>query len=118
MERRREGGVRIARQRVSQGQGTMGRQLGDEPFRQRLEAVVFFGFGLRPGSTVGADADDPALGGAARLAVGWSFVILRLNRLDRWLVLGTDIAAFNAQPAVAINADEGAGKRDLAGIIG
>src|SRR5215831_15723839 len=95
----------------------MGRQLGDEAFRQGLEAVVFLGFGLLPRSTVGADCDDSALGRAARLAVRWSFVILRLHQLDRRLVLGTDIAALNAQTAVAINADERAGTRDLGGIV-
>ena len=69
MQHSREGYVRIVCQRISQRQGPMGRQLSDEPFRQRLEAIVFLGFGLRRGSTVGADADDSALGRAARLAV-------------------------------------------------
>src|SRR5262249_60602756 len=94
----------------------MGRQLSDEPFRQRLEAVVFLGFGLSLRGTAGADCDDAAVGRAARLTVGRSLLISRLDRLYRRLVLGTDIAALDAQTAVAINADKPAGARDLRGL--
>src|SRR5215831_2906103 len=94
----------------------MGRQFGDEAFRQRLEAVVFL-FGLRPRSTVSADCDDSAVGRAARLTVGRGLLIPRLDRFYWRLVLGTDIAAFDAKVAVAIDADESAGTRDLGGII-
>ena len=40
VQHRREGDVRIVRQRVAQRQRAMGGQLGHEPIRQRLEAVV------------------------------------------------------------------------------
>src|SRR5258708_5236919 len=96
----------------------MGCQFSDEPFRQRLKAVVFFGFSLALKRAIGADCDDSALGGAAWLTVGPSLLILRLDRLYRRLVLGTNKAALDPQCAFAVDADEGAGKRDLGGIIG
>src|SRR5260370_3477189 len=88
---RREGGVRIVCERVPQGQGPMGCQFSDEPFRQRLKAVVFFGLSLALKRAIGADCDDSALGRAAWLTVGPSLLILRLDRLYRRLLLGTDL---------------------------
>ena len=93
----------------------MGCELGDEPFRQRLETVVFLGFGLWLRCAAGPEGDDSALGRAARLAVWRSLLILRLGRLYRRLVFGADIAALDAQIAVAVDADEGAGKLTSAG---
>jgi len=42
VEHCREGRARIVRQCVPQRQRALRRQLGDEPFRQRLEAIVLF----------------------------------------------------------------------------
>jgi len=96
----------------------MGRQFSDEPFRQRLEAVVFLGFNLGRRRTAGTDGDDSPLARAARLAARVSTVlILRLDRLRRRLVLAPDIATLDTQFAVAVDADERAGKGDLGGII-
>src|SRR6266481_9950455 len=96
----------------------MGCQFSDEPFRQRLEAVVFLGYGLGLRCAAGTDADNAALASAAQLAAGCGAIpILRLGRFGSRLVLGTDVAALDAQVAVTINAEEGAGKRDLGGVV-
>src|SRR5712671_7887590 len=95
----------------------MGGQLGDEPFRQRLEAVIFVGLSLALTRTPGADCDDSAPGRAAWLTFGPSLLILRLDRLYRRLVLWTNIAALDPQCPLAVDADERAGMCDLGEII-
>src|SRR5713101_7607563 len=95
----------------------MGCQFSDEPFRQRLEAVVVFGFSLALKRAIGADCDDSAPGRAAWLTVGPSLLILRLDRLYRRLVLGMNIAALDPRCTFAVDADERARKRDLGEII-
>ena len=117
MQHSRKGCVRIVRQRIPQRQGAMGGQLGDEPFRQRLEAVVLIDFGLRRRSTASADADNGALRRAAWLAGGWGIAIGAGDRLGRWFVFRTDVAALDPEFAVAVNADEYTGACDTHGIV-
>src|SRR6266446_62698 len=96
----------------------MGCQFSDEPFRQRLEAVVFLGYGLGLRCAAGTDADNAALASAAQLAAGCgAILILRLGRFGSRLVLGTDVAVLDPQCAFAVDADERARKRDLGEII-
>src|SRR5215831_19992551 len=111
-----EGYARIVCQRIPQRQRPMGRELGDEPFRQWLEAVVLFNFGLRLRSTASAEADS-AWVHTARLARGCRIAIGAGNRLDRWLVFRTDIAALDAEFAVALDADERTSACDIRGIV-
>jgi len=61
----REGYAGIVCQRIPQRQRPVDRQLGNEPFRQGLEDVVLFNFGLWLRSTASAEADDRALDRAA-----------------------------------------------------
>ena len=69
MQHGREGHVRLIGKRVPQRQGAVSRELGDEPFRQRLETVILFGFGCQFRRT-GADGDDGTIGRTPRLAGG------------------------------------------------
>jgi len=79
----------------------MGCQFSDEPFRQWLKAVVFFGFSLALKRAIGADCDDSALGRGAWLTVGPSLLILRLDRLYRRLgEIETALEALNDRPVV------------------
>ncbi len=58
MQRRDEGDFGIARERVAQRQRPVRRQLGDEPFGQRLDPVALVaGFGIR-GPRIAGDGDD------------------------------------------------------------
>ena len=111
-----KGHTRIIGKRVAQRQGAVRRELGDEPFRQRLDGVVLFRFGLRFRRS-GADCDDGTLGGAPRLAGGWEIIIASFDRFDRRLVFGTNIATLDAEITVAIDADEDPSARNLGGIV-
>src|SRR3546814_14979755 len=87
----------------------MGRQLGDETVGQRLDTIFLLGgLGTRRRS-VAADGDHRALDIAVVLGTFGRFAVG--VRLGWRFVLGTDIAALDAQIAVALDADEGARTR-------
>jgi hypothetical protein len=113
---RREGHSRILRQGITQRQHAMRRELGDEPVGQRLETVILLRLRLRIGMAVGADADDGTLSHTGRLIGGWSITAITFDRLDWRLILRTDVAAFDPELTLGVNADKHAGACDLGGI--
>src|SRR3546814_12007630 len=89
----------------------MGRQLGDETVGQRLDTIFLpGGLGTRRRS-VAADGDHRALDIAVVLGTFGRFAVG--VRLGWRFVLGTDIAALDAQLAVAIDAAESARTGDI-----
>jgi hypothetical protein len=70
MQHRREGNAGIVGQRVPQRQRPVCRELRYEPFRQRLDCVVLFAFGVHLRRT-GANSDDRMLSRLLRLIGGW-----------------------------------------------
>ena len=115
-----EGDVRIARQRVAQGQRPVRGEFHDQPVGQRLDAFVLLVWrritGKRrdridlPRFTIGTDMDDfdmIADEGVGCIAIG---LILRL-------VLGPDIATFDLEPTVTVNADKNTRAGNLSGIV-
>src|SRR3984893_10282695 len=63
------------------------------------------------------DGNNGALDRIVRLDGSRGIAIAALQRLDRRVVLPTDIAALDPQVAVAVDADEHAGASDLGRII-
>ena len=56
-----QGDARIVRHVVTQGERPERRQFADEPFRQRPDAIFFFGFSLRRRRSGRADGNDARL---------------------------------------------------------
>jgi hypothetical protein len=117
MQHRREGHARIIRKGIAQGQRAVRRELGDEPFRQWLNAVVLFAVTLRLRRSVAADGDNGTLDRTGWNGGGWSIAAITLNRLDRRLVFRTDVTPFDPELALGVDADEHAGARDVGGIV-
>ena len=93
----------------------MSGQLGHQPVGDRPDAVVFLGL-IRRRLRTGDHARAVIVGSRRdRRLVCWIGLDIGL-RVDRTLVLGTDIAAFDPQAARAVDADEGASARDLLGV--
>ena len=112
-----EGDVRMGGDGVPERDGAMGGKLGQEPFRQRLDriAVVIVLGRDRVEAAVEDDCRDAGSAGHRRLARhGRGFLVLIGPVLiGGGLVFGADIAALDVEAAVAIQADENAGPRNL-----
>jgi hypothetical protein len=121
MQKRGHGDMRIACHGLLQREGSMRGQLADKSIRQRPHAVLLVLIVLDRRS---AEGDDGALHRAVRrrrcarvvrfLAVAALFV---LRRRMRGFVFLANEAAFDPQPAVLVEADEGAGPGDLGRVV-
>jgi hypothetical protein len=112
-----EGDVRMGGDGVPERDSAMGGKLGEEPFRQRLDriAVVILLGGGRVEAAIEDNRRDAGSAGHWRLARhGRGFLVLIGPVLiGLGLVFGADIAALDVEAAVAIQADENAGPRNL-----
>ncbi len=115
MQRRQECHLGLLAHRVPQGQGAVCGQLGEQPIRQRLDAV--FLLRLRGGFRAAMDG-VAACRGIRRRVVRFVPAAIGINvglrfRRDRQLVLRPYVAPLNLQGARAVDANERAGARDL-----
>ena len=113
MKRGEEGDIGMLAERVAQSQRSMGRQLGHQAVGDRLQAIVFLGLRCR------LDVHSEVIVLMLRARRDGTHAVFELG-IDFWLnrpfVFGADIAALDAQVARSVDADEGAGARDLRGI--
>ena len=117
VQHRLESDVRIVRQRIPQGQGAMGGQLGHQPIRERTDGFVLLrrvDLGTRRRAT---DGNGGSLDGAAGAGGLRCITIAALDWLKRRFVLGADEAAFDVQRPLVVDADEDACASDLRRIV-
>ena len=91
--KRQKGGLRVAGDRIAQGQGPVCGELGQKPVGKRLDSFVFL------------DATRRWIGGGYRVFLRYSLrrgaclisiVLVFSGKRDRRLILRTDIAALGA----------------------
>ena len=116
-----EGGVGIVGDGLAQRQRPVRRELGHQAIRERPDALVLL-VALRGGMATGEDGPrevaDAPLGLAARAVLARVLLaFLAVACRHRLLVLRAHIAALDVQGAVAVDADEDAGTRDLRRIV-
>lgn len=116
MQRCDEGDVGVLGERVAQRQRAVGGQLGDEPVGDRPHALVLFGRlrrGLDRSGGIGLVGDPGLRAGSGLVAAIYAVI----GRRDGDFVFGPDIAAFDPQGARPVDADKGAGARNLSRVV-
>src|SRR6516165_11871349 len=104
MQHRRDGHAGIIRERLPQRQRSVCSELGNEPFGQRLDAVVLLAFALWLRIAIAADCNDCTLDRSGRSGGRRSIAAITIDLLGRRLVLGSDIAALDPEITLAVDA--------------